>query len=399
VRIVCAGGGPAGLYFAILAKLHSARHEVTVVDRNPRGTAHGWGVTFGEDFLDDTHRSDPDSARTLRNAAILWRNQVVRIGDQPPVHLGGKYGFSMGRTRMLEILTSRASELGVQLEYERAIEDPAELDADLVVAADGAGSRLRSRDAEHFGTTVESGRNRYIWLGTSKAFDSFTFAFERTASGWIWFYTYPSSDGTSTFIVECHPETWTGLELDRLDADAGVRVLEDVFAALLDGHRLLQPQRALSTAPWQTFRQIRNTTWYRDNLVLMGDAAHTTHFGVGSGTVLAVQDAIGLAEALFTRGSDLRTALPAYDQARRTAVQPVQEMAARNMRWFEDVDPRREPDPVRFGFSLLDRRGDQAAWHYQLHRATQIHPVRQLRSTLTLTRRSMRAIRRQSRAL
>jgi anthraniloyl-CoA monooxygenase len=381
VKIVCVGGGPSGLYAAVLARLSG--HDVTVLERNPAGATYGWSVTFAENFLDDLHRHDPESARSVHGEALLWADQVVRVGDTRPVHLGGKYGYSINRTRLLDVLTARAISLGADVRFEAELDDPAELDADLVIAADGAGSRLRSRHAEHFGTTIDPGRNRYAWLGTSKSFEAFTFAFERTHAGLVWFYAYPSSQEASTCIVECSPETWAGLGLDTVDPDAGLRMLEGVFAGPLDGHALLGPVGG--PLQWLHFREIRNRTWVRGNLVLMGDAAHTTHFGVGAGTVLAVQDAIALVTAL--RGSDLPAALAAYDRGRRAELEPVQDMARRSMQWFEQLDAAPAEDPVRFAYSLLDRRGDQPSWQYQVHRATQIDTLRRVRSTITAARR------------
>jgi 2-polyprenyl-6-methoxyphenol hydroxylase-like FAD-dependent oxidoreductase len=398
MKIVCVGGGPAGLYSAILAKLAAARDEVEVIERNPPDAAHSWGVTFGEDFLDDLHRSDPQSARSVHGAATIWTDQVVRVADRDAVHLGGKYGYSLGRARLLEILTDRCHELGVRFEFGREIPAAEEVDADLVVAADGVGSRLRSAHAEHFGTTLEPGRNRYVWLGTTRISPVFTFAFEPTPAGWVWFYAYPSTSSASTCIVECAPQTWTGLGLDGTEPSAGLRVLEGIFERTLQGHRLLEPPGGLGPAPWRRFREVRNATWLRGNTVLVGDAAHTTHFGIGSGTVLAVQDSIALAAALRACRGDLATALPAYDAHRRPELDPVQAMARRSMRWFENVDARiaTGADPVGFAYSLLGRRGGQAPWQFRLHQATQIHGVRRARRTLTSARRSLRGIRRGS---
>jgi anthraniloyl-CoA monooxygenase len=395
VRIVCVGGGPAGLYFAVLAKVRRPSDDVTVVERNRRGAASGWAVTFGEDLLDDLYRNDPPSGRSVRDSAVVWSDQVVRIGDRPPVHLGGKYGYSMGRARLLQILTDRAEELGVDLRFECEAGAAVEVGADLLVASDGVGSRLRTAHAEHFGTELEPGRNRYIWLGLDARVDVFTFAFERTDAGWIWYYAYPSAGGTSTCIVECSPATWTGLGLDRLDPAAGIGLLEQIFAGHLDGNRLLlEPPGGVGAAQWLVFRHVRNGTWRRGNAVLMGDAAHTTHFGIGSGTVLAIEDSIALADALHRPGADLDAALTAYDAERRPALDRVQDMARRSMRWFEDVDARLEDDPVRVAYSLLDRRGDHAAWRYRLHQATQIDGVRAVRRRLTSARRSVRSVRR-----
>jgi 2-polyprenyl-6-methoxyphenol hydroxylase-like FAD-dependent oxidoreductase len=386
VRIVCVGGGPAGLYLALLARRASARHDVTVIERNPPGTAQGWGVTWGEEFLDDVYAADPVSGRRLRAAARVWGDQVVRIGGQEPVHIGGRYGYCVDRSRMIDVLTDRVLELGGRVEYERSVTDPAELDADLVVAADGVNSRLR---ATAFQPTVTTGRNNYVWLGTPKMFDAFTFAFERTDAGWIWAYGYPSSGATSTFIVECAPPTWEGL---GLGADDGLPRLADIFADVLSGEPLLGP------ASWLRFKEIRNATWRAGNLVLAGDAAHTTHFGIGSGTVLAVQDAIALADALSgvsSKGVGLELALDAYDRRRRAALAPIQGVAMRSMRWFEDVDRHLTADAVRVAWSLFDRRGDQAPWRYQLHLATQVEPLRRARRRITTARRVVRERRRE----
>ena len=402
-KVLCVGGGPAGLTAAVLLKRADPSVEVEVRERNAPGATHGWGITFGEDLLDDLYRHDPDSGRAIRAAAILWRDQVVRIGGCEPVHIGGKYGFSMGRAALLEVLVRRAEELGVRLSWETPVEgavDPAALgtEADLVLASDGAGSRIRA--AGDYGTTVTAGRNRYIWLGTERYLPRFTFAFERTDAGWIWFYAYPSSGGTSTCIVECGPEVWQGLGLDG-DVDAGIRRLEKVFAGPLGGAALLRPPGAVggtgTAEPWQRFRHLRNETWVRDNIVLAGDAAHTTHFGIGSGTVLGVQDAVRLAESLRLFGSDLPAALADYDAVRRTEVGRVQAQALRNMHWFEEVDRYLDTqDPVRFAYTLLDRRGDHPeAWRYQLHKATQVDALRKVRGGLTTLRRTARSVKRE----
>ena len=393
MKIACVGGGPAGLYFSILMKLADPANEVTVFERNPAGVTYGWGVVFWDDLLDDLYRSDPVSAREIAASSVCWNGQEVRVGAGQPVFLGGS-GFSVGRKRLLDILASRAIDLGVEVRFESPVHQPSDIgEADLVIACDGANSQVRQRYAPEFQTEVEVGRNKYIWLGTHRAFDAFTFAFEKTPAGWIWFHSYYFDRETSTCIVECSPETWEGLAFDTLGADESIRRLEEIFGAYLDGHPLINQLRGQDRIPWLNFRRISNQAWVRGNIVLMGDAAHTTHFAIGSGTRLAIQDAIGLAGKL-TQHRDLGAALKAYEEDRRHDLLALQSSARNSTRWFEEVQSYMDQDAVQFGFSLWKRRGRSPAWRYQLHLATQISALRRLRRWFTAARRSVRARRR-----
>jgi anthraniloyl-CoA monooxygenase len=375
MRIVCAGGGPAGLYFAVLAKLANPAHEITVLERNPAGVTYGWGVVFWDDLLDDLFRCDPVSARMIWDAAWKWDEYEVRVSGKPTAHVGG-YGFSMGRRGLLEILAGRATDLGVDIRYETEVTEESALpDADLIVACDGARSRLRDRHTEHFGTRIDIGRNKYIWLGTPHVFDTFTFGFERTEAGWIWFHAYPFTDDTSTFIVECLPATWAALGLDRADAEEGCARLADIFAKHLDGQPLVDDRATVGNTGWLNFRRITNERWHHGNVALMGDAAHTTHFAIGSGTKLAMQDAIALSEALAT-GDPLPAALDAYEHRRETALAPLQRAAKASSEWFERLPEYVDKPASQFAFALFDRRGEFPAWRYLLHVATQPRPLR-----------------------
>lgn len=397
MKITCVGGGPTGTFFAILAKLRDARHEVTVVERNAPGATHGWGVAWGDELLDDMHAHDPVSCRNLRAVARVWNGQEVYIGDHPVVHLGGRYGYSVNRGLMQDILTARARQLGAVVRHEETVDDETDLDADLVVACDGVGSRLRARHVDTFGTSFTPGRNRYIWLGTSKVFDTFTWRFRRTAAGWVWCWVYASAPDSSTFIVECAPDTWASL-FGPLDHAAQLGRIEEIFADALDGHPILDPPTAGTPSDWVVFREIRNRTWHHGNLALAGDAAHTTHFGIGSGTSLGLQDAIVLSRLVFDLDTGLPDALAAYSRLRRLAVEPIQEAALLSMRWFEEAYERLDrDDPVRIAYSLSDRRRDQPPWRYQVHLATQIEPLRQVRRQITTARRSVRARQRERR--
>ncbi|MGB6165742.1 MAG: FAD-dependent monooxygenase [Pseudonocardiaceae bacterium] len=389
MKIVCVGGGPAGLYFAISAKLRNRDHDITVIERNPVGVTYGWGVTFSHPLLDSLYRNDPESARQIFNNPGSWDNQEVRVRDTQ-AHLGG-YGFAIGRKHLLDILVKRAMDLGVDIQFQREIKDLSEFaDADLIVACDGANSHVRRLHNEHFQTAAHVGRNKYIWLGTHRVFDSFMFAFEETAAGWIWFYSYPFNTDTTTFIVECSPETWKGLGFDKLEPDASIKLLEEIFAHHLDGQPLMNSMRDLGKIPWLNFTRITNTSWHHDNIVLMGDAAHTTHFSIGSGTTLAMQDAIELAVSLDTH-DDLQVALKSYEEKRRAEIMSLQDAAVSSTEWFENVPSCIDQPITQFAYSLWKRRGRYPLWRYHLHLVTQIATFRRLRRAISSLRNRIRA--------
>ncbi len=393
MRITCVGGGPAGLYFAVLAKLADPANQVTVLERNPAGVTYGWGVVFWDDLLDDLFTYDPVSARRIADAACQWDEYEVRATGKRTTHLAG-YGFSLGRHRLLEILAARARELGVAIHYRDDVgEVPA---ADLVVACDGGGSRLREQHAAHFGAEIQAGRNRYIWLGTPHVFRTFTFGFEETEAGWIWYHAYPFSAEASTFIVECTPQTWTGLGLDGLDAEAGCARLQEIFAAHLGGAPLTDHRAGSGGTGWLTFRRITNQRWDHGNVALMGDAAHTTHFAIGSGTKLAMQDAMALADALAA-GDDLPAALERYEHRRKTALAPLQRAAVASSEWFERMPDHAGLPATRFSYALSNRRGGYPLWRYLLHVCTQQRGSRALLRWALGARRWARSRRRPGR--
>jgi anthraniloyl-CoA monooxygenase len=392
VRIVCIGGGPAGLYFSILAKLSHRNHDITVLERNPAGVTYGWGVVFWEDLLDDLYRSDPESAREIAEAAARWDTQEVHLRGQQVTYVGGP-GFSLGRDRLLEILTRRALSLGVDVRFQSEAQDLSEFAAaDLIIACDGANSQVRQLHGGHFQTNIAEGRNKYIWLGTDKVFDAFTFAFEETPAGWIWFHAYRFNGETSTCIVECPPETWKGLGFDELGPDETLRRLEGIFQRHLGGHSLINQAHGHCKTQWRHFKCITNERWYQGNVALMGDAAHTTHFSIGSGTKLAIQDAIGLARKLRDT-EDLQAALQAYEEERRTALVTLQSAASKSAEWFENVPRHVEQPTPSFAYALLNRRGGPA-WRYLLHLANQQEALRRVLRGFHSARRWVRAQRR-----
>ncbi|WP_019891144.1 FAD-dependent monooxygenase [Streptomyces purpureus] len=354
MKVACVGGGPAGLYFSILMKLRDPSHDITVLERNPAGSTYGWGVTYWAGLLDRLQAYDPESARAIADGSVRWSDGVAHVQGERTVHHGDE-GFGIGRRQLLEVLTRRAEALGVRVEFERELLPGAELpDADLVVAADGVHSGLRERYADHFGTRVAVGRNPYIWLGTTRVFDSFTFSFVETEHGWIWCYAYRFGADHSTCVVECSPATWTGLGLDRTNEADGLGLLEKLFADILDGHPLIGRSSADGSAQWLNFRTLTNRSWYRDNLVLLGDAAHTTHYSIGAGTTLALEDAICLTDALHT-APDTSTALARYERQRRAALLPVQSAARHSAQWYENLPRYIRLSPPQM-FALLGQR-------------------------------------------
>ncbi|HTF47166.1 MAG TPA: FAD-dependent monooxygenase [Pseudonocardia sp.] len=374
MRVVCLGGGPAGLYFAILTKLRDPDSDVVVVERNPRGVTHGWGVVFWDDLLHSLYRTDSTTAELLKANALQWWAQEVHVGAQPPAQAGG-YGFAIGRHELLTILTDRAIALGVTVQFDRTATTLADWsDADLIVASDGANSPVRTQLAEHFKPQIEVGTNYYIWLGTNKTFDAFTFAFEKTPAGWLWFHGYRFNDKTSTCIVECPSSTWHELELDRLGPDEGISVVQKIFADKLGGHELTNKLGGASTARWLNFQRVSNHAWFHKNIVLVGDAAHTTHFSIGSGTRLAIEDSIALDQAI-RQHHDLPAALRQYQIERKAATELRQAAADSSAKWFENINAlgeQMDSDPVRFAYSLRTRKeGSPSGVSWLLHRATQ----------------------------
>ncbi|HVF36932.1 MAG TPA: bifunctional salicylyl-CoA 5-hydroxylase/oxidoreductase [Sphingomicrobium sp.] len=357
MKIACIGGGPAGLYFALSMKLRDARHDIHVFERNAEGVTFGWGVVFSDQTVDNLMANDPESGRIIAEEFAHW--------DDIDVHLNGSrirssgHGFiGIGRKRLLQILADRARALGAEIHYERDCEPDLTSWAgwDLVIAADGINSRFREAYAEHFGVDVQERANRFVWLGTPKSFDAFTFAFEKTEAGWVWAHAYRFAGDCSTFIVECSEATWRRLGFDRMDQAEVTEICEKIFAKHLDGYPLLSNAAHLSgSAAWLKFRRIICDNWHHDKLILLGDAAHTAHFSIGSGTKLALEDAIKLAEVLNRQGLDRIEALAEYQSERNLEVLKLQNSARNSTEWFETVERYLDFEPWQFAYSLLTR--------------------------------------------
>jgi 2-polyprenyl-6-methoxyphenol hydroxylase-like FAD-dependent oxidoreductase len=371
VRIACVGGGPAGLYASVLLKLRDSGHDVCVYERNDVSTAPGWGVTFSVDLLHRLYRGDPASATQIQDSVISWQEQALHIRGSRNVLRGGDV-YNISRARLLEILATRAQDLGVRIEHGKEVGSPADLaDADLIVAADGLNSRMRQ--AGNFQTTETRGRNKHIWLGSDKLFTAFGYLFAPTDKGWLWAYAYAINDKHSTFIVECTPETYAGLGFDAMPTDEALPVLERIFGEYLDSHRLIGTLGDGSKARWASFRTITNDHWHSGKVVLAGDSAHTANFTIGMGTTLAIGDAIALADSLRDQ-RDIKSALTRYEARRKAEIAATLAEARRSERWFENIARYVDLKPHQMGELLWARRSSLVArlpprTGYVLHRA------------------------------
>jgi anthraniloyl-CoA monooxygenase len=357
VRIACIGGGPAGLYFAISMKLRDPAHHVEIFERNPPGVTFGWGVVFSDLTVENITVNDPISAETITREFAHWDDIDVHFRGKT-ISSGGHGFIGIGRKRLLEILQDRARELGVILHFDTEWDpaDPKWRGYDLVIASDGANSRFRDAHAEAFGVDVDVRANKFVWLGTSKVFDAFTFAFEETEHGWIWAHAYRFAPDCSTFIVECSEQTWQRFGFDRMSQEESIAACEKLFAKYLDGHSLQSnASHLVGSAAWLNFRRIKCERWTSGNVILLGDAAHTAHFSIGSGTKLALEDAIKLAEVLNRPGLSLEAALDEYQAERNLEVLKLQNSARNSTEWFETLERYTHFEPLQFAYSLLTR--------------------------------------------
>jgi anthraniloyl-CoA monooxygenase len=355
MRVACLGGGPAGLYFAIAMKLRDPAHEIVVVERNRPYDTFGWGVVLSDETLANLRAADPICAEAIRRAFVYWDD--IAVFYRGTVTRSSGHGFSgIGRKRLLNILQDRAQALGVKLEFEAEIDgiEPY-LGYDLIVAADGANSKVRSAFADAFRPDIDVRACKFIWLGTHQRFDdAFTFIFEAADKGWIWAHAYQFDADTATFIVECSETTWRNFGFDRMSQEETTAACERIFAKNLGGHRLMTNARHLRGSAWLNFNRVLCERWSHENIVLMGDAAATAHFSVGSGTKLAMESAVALAGYLHTE-PDMAAAFRRYEDERRTEVLRLQSAARNSTEWFENVERYLHLDPVQFNYSLLTR--------------------------------------------
>jgi anthraniloyl-CoA monooxygenase len=350
MRIAVIGGGPGGLYFAILMKKWRPAAEIAVIERNRADDTFGFGVVFSDATLDIFERYDPESYRAITDHFAYWDDIEVRFKDT--VHRIGGNGFcGCSRQQLLILLQNRARALGVDLRFQTEVEpDLAGLAGyDLIVAADGINSRIREANRDHFLPEADLRPNKFTWLGSTRELDAFTFFFRETPHGIFIAHTYQYEPGRSTWVIETDPDTFARAGLDAMGEEASARFLEGVFAKELAGHPLIT-NRSL----WRQFPMIRSKRWVKDNVVLIGDAKGTAHFSIGAGTKLAMEDAIALFDAFRARGS-VTEALTAYETDRREEVERTQHAADVSLVWFEHVDRFWDMDPRQFAFGLMTR--------------------------------------------
>ncbi|MBL0938402.1 MAG: bifunctional salicylyl-CoA 5-hydroxylase/oxidoreductase [Gemmatimonadaceae bacterium] len=365
MRIVCIGGGPAGLYFALLMKRLDPRHHITVVERNRPYDTFGWGVVFSDATMDTMRRWDRETADAIERAFSHWDDIELRFKGRR-IRSGGHGFVGIGRKQLLNMLQARCESLGVELVFEQDVGSDMEFpDADLIIAADGINSKIRTAYAEHFRPDIVVRPNRFIWLGTPRRFEAFTFDFQRTEHGWFQAHIYQFDENTSTCIVECPESVWLAHGLDEADQDASVAFCEQLFAETLDGAPLLTNSRHLRGSAWLNFQRVVCDQWWVRNangshVVLMGDAVHTAHFAIGSGTKLALEDAVELVRQ-FQRIGDAPEQIPdvlaAFQEARRIETLRIQNAAWNAMEWFEVCGTRYcdQLEPEQFMYSLLTR--------------------------------------------
>jgi anthraniloyl-CoA monooxygenase len=356
MNIACLGGGPAGLYFAISMKLRNPAHDITVFERNKPDDTFGWGVVLSDETLDNLARNDPISAEAIKTHFAYWDDiAVLHAGHRS---LSSGHGFcGIGRKQLLLLLQDRARALGVHLRFETDVKCASELarDYDLVLASDGLNSRTRETFKDHFKPDVDLRHCQFTWLGTHQKFDdAFSFIFENTPHGWVWAHAYQFDDDTATFIVECSQQTYENWGFAQMSKAQSIKTCEAIFADHLGGHALMSNANHVRGSAWLRFPRVLCERWHHENIVLMGDAAATAHFSIGSGSKLALESAIALAEYLHEE-DDIHSAFTRYEEDRRVEVLKLQSAARNSLEWFEDIERYLQLDPVQFNYSLLTR--------------------------------------------
>jgi len=358
MKILCIGGGPAGLYFAISMKLRNPSSDITVMERNQPGDTFGWGVVFSDETMENLRANDSLTAEEMTNNFAHWDDIEVKIKNNCISSSG--HGFiGIGRKKLLNILQDRARDLGVNLLFEVEVEVEDDLgkydDYDLIIASDGLNSKVRTLYKDEFEVDIDVRKNKFVWLGTKKKFEAFNFIFEKTKHGWVWAHVYQFDEDTATFIVETTPQVYEAFGFDNLSHEENCRLCEEIFAKHLGGEKLLSNSAHVRGSAWINFPRVVCGKWYHKNIILLGDAAHTAHFSIGSGTKLGFEDAIKLAAVLNKNEGSLEERLKDYQEERHLEVLKIQNSARNSTEWFETLDRYLDFHPQQFTYSLLTR--------------------------------------------
>jgi 2-polyprenyl-6-methoxyphenol hydroxylase-like FAD-dependent oxidoreductase len=350
MKINIIGGGPAGLYFALLMKKKNPAHEITVRERNAPLDTFGWGVVFSDKTLSYLRETDEESYREITNSFELWDNvDVVHLGERVTIR-GNKFS-GIARIRLLQILQRRSLELGVDLRFRTEVDDVEHLraNADLLIGADGINSTVRQSYRDDFRPVLSVRKNKYIWYGTNQLFHGLTLTFHEGEAGVFAAHSYKFNKQTSTFIVECDEETWRAAGFEKMSDEETRAYLQEVFRDDLGGHPLLS-----NNSRWINFLNVRNEQWSHHNVVLLGDALHTAHFSIGSGTKLALEDAIALYNCCQAQ-REVRDALLEFERLRKPVIEEYQEAAHESLVWFENARDYMHLSPLPFAYSLMTR--------------------------------------------
>jgi anthraniloyl-CoA monooxygenase len=352
MKITIIGGGPAGMYFGMLMKTADAKHQITIYERNGPDDTFGWGVVFSGKTLNNLCAADPPSHAEITADFSAWDNVDVAHRDEK-ISIRGNSFSGIARLRLLKILQRRCEDLGIEIKFHTEINDLATLisDCDLLIGADGVNSTVRQIFANEFQTDLNVRPNKYIWFGTHQLFHGLTLTFRETGHGLFAAHSYKFDASTSTFIIECDPQTWTRAGFGDLSDEQTRAFLQNVFAADLGGQQLLS-----NNSKWLNFLLVRNANWHFNNVVLLGDALHTAHFSIGSGTKLAMEDSIALAQC-FKSGADVKEALRRFETERKPVVEAYQAAAAESMLWFENAKQFMQLTPVELAYVLMTRSG------------------------------------------
>lgn len=350
MKITVIGGGPGGLYFSILTKKAMPHCQIDIYEQNKANDSFGFGVVFSDETLGEFLKRDMKSYELIRSEFAYW-DDIIIARDGQSVNIAGNGFCGCSRKTLLQLLQQRCSEEGVNLHFEHNVDDLSQFsDSDIIVACDGIGSQIRSKFQSEFGTKIVMKQNRFVWLGSTKPLDAFTYFFRNTEHGLIVAHSYQYQEGMSTWIFECSDQTWQKFNFEVTNEEDTIAKISEIFAAELDGHSLIS-----NKSHWRQFPHITNENWYHKNIVLLGDAKATAHYSIGSGTKLAMDSAIGLSDAVIANPTDVQAAFQQYVKTRRNTVEMIQYAALVSLDWFENMDRNNQHPFYQFAFGCMTR--------------------------------------------